>query len=226
MSAAPDDPRATSPDGPRTPWGPDPGGSPWHERVPELTAADPRLLAHCVAVATTCASLARCCGLDDHEVAVAQLAGLLHDVGKAPSLRRDGELHHLTGARLLRDAGDERLARLVAHHSGGRFEAELAGQDLGAYEREQSLVADVLDLADLTTQPNGRPISIRGRYADIRERYGVRDGDAIALDLFVPDLTGVVARVTARIEGDTLRRRLSASWEPPAGRTRRAADGP
>jgi HD superfamily phosphodiesterase len=53
-------------------------------------------------------------------------AAFLHDVGYAPSLNWLG-FHPVDGARFLRGLGRERLACLVAHHSGARFEAEERG---------------------------------------------------------------------------------------------------
>src|SRR5215218_8547729 len=54
------------------------------------------------------------------------VAALLHDVGCASSLNRLG-FHPVDGTHFLRDNGQERLACLVAHHSGARFEAEERG---------------------------------------------------------------------------------------------------
>ena len=44
-------------------------------------------------------------------------AAYLHDIGYAPELR-DTMFHPLDAARFLRGGGRERLARLVAHHTG------------------------------------------------------------------------------------------------------------
>src|SRR5579859_5216811 len=44
-------------------------------------------------------------------------AAYLHDIGYAPSLKKTG-FHPLDGAVYLRALGEERLACLVAHHSG------------------------------------------------------------------------------------------------------------
>jgi HD superfamily phosphodiesterase len=50
-------------------------------------------------------------------------AAWLHDVGYAPALRVTG-MHSIDGARyLLRQGYPMRLAALVAHHTGARFEA-------------------------------------------------------------------------------------------------------
>ena len=53
-------------------------------------------------------------------------AAYLHDIGYAPELEDTG-FHPLDGARWLRAQGQERLACLVAHHSGAWFEAEARG---------------------------------------------------------------------------------------------------
>ena len=81
---------------------------------------------------------------DDREVLIA--AAYLHDIGYAPELVVTG-FHPLDGARWLRAEGYERLACLVAHHSGARFEAQLKGfaEALDAFAQEHSPTADVLD---------------------------------------------------------------------------------
>jgi len=60
----------------------------------------------------------------DREVLIA--AAYLHDIGYARELVTTG-FHPLDGARWLRGQGYERLACLVAHHSGARFEAQVKG---------------------------------------------------------------------------------------------------
>lgn len=60
-------------------------------------------------------------------------AAYLHDIGYAPELALTG-FHPLDGARFLRTAGHERLARLVAHHTNARGEALLRG--ITDYEEE------------------------------------------------------------------------------------------
>jgi hypothetical protein len=95
-------------------------------------------------------------------------AAYLHDVGYAPELEDTG-FHPLDGARWLRASGHERLACLVAHHSGARFEA-------AAFAEERSIVADLLTYCDLTTDPDGRPVTFSNRLAGIDSRYA-RDSD-------------------------------------------------
>src|SRR5438552_18730858 len=72
-------------------------------------------------------------------------AAYLHDIGYAPSLNKTG-FHPLDGANYLRSLGHERLASLVAHLSGARFEAQLRvyAAELDAFPRECSATADAL----------------------------------------------------------------------------------
>ena len=80
---------------------------------------------------------------DDREVLIA--AAYLHDVGYAPSLATLG-FHPVDGARWVRDQGHGRLASLVAHHSGARFEAEERGMvaELEEFEQPDGPVLDAL----------------------------------------------------------------------------------
>ena len=70
-------------------------------------------------------------------------AAYLHDIGWAPELVDTG-FHSIGRARWVQRHGFERLARLVAHHSAARFEAELRGLAplLAAFELEESPTAD------------------------------------------------------------------------------------
>ena len=62
---------------------------------------------------------------EEREVLIA--AAYLHDLDYAPALVQTG-FHALDGARHLHTLGRERLAGLVAYHSGARGEAELRGR--------------------------------------------------------------------------------------------------
>jgi hypothetical protein len=72
----------------------------------------------------------------------------------APSLNRLG-FHAGGGARFLRAQGQERLACLVAHHSGARFGAEERDlvEELAAFPVQDGPVMDALTFADMTTGP-------------------------------------------------------------------------
>src|SRR5215813_14495968 len=89
-------------------------------------------------------------------------AAWLHDIGYGPAVADTG-FHPLDGARLLRRIGaDDRVARLVAHHSCAVYEARVRGleQDLLAeFEPEESVTYDALVFCDMTTGPDGEETS-------------------------------------------------------------------
>jgi hypothetical protein len=103
-------------------------------------------------------------------------AAWLHDVGYAPRLNRLG-FHPLDGARYVRQQGQERLASLVAYHSGARFEAEERGlvEELAEFAPEDGPLLDALAYADMTTGPAGQPVDLEERLAEILERYPTDD---------------------------------------------------
>lgn len=126
---------------------------------------------HVQGVASTAARVSRAFEGEDRAHLVA--AAHLHDVGYAPTLRVTG-LHQLDGAAHIRSLGEERLARLVAHHSEARFEVELRGwaDELGKYPHEASPVSAALIYCDLTTGPTGATMRLKDRVAEVFERYG------------------------------------------------------
>ncbi|MGL5830164.1 MAG: HD domain-containing protein [Angustibacter sp.] len=107
----------------------------------------------------------------DREVLVA--AAYVHDIGYASALAVTG-FHPLDGARFLRAEGRDELAVLVAHHSNARGEAALRG--MNEYEDEfpygATLLDDALTICDMTTSPDGHPISLDERIVEIVDRYG------------------------------------------------------
>ena len=95
----------------------------------------------------------------------------------------------------LRNLGHERLARLVAHHSEARYELEARGfgEELAAFEREKSPVADALTYCDLLNGPTGCPVSIEERVREVERRYG--QGTIVdALRMALPALRAAVER--------------------------------
>lgn len=108
-------------------------------------------------------------------------AAWLHDIGYAPALVESG-FHPLDGARYLREVehADERLCRLVAHHSYAAIEARrrgLAKELEGEFPPVDGLVADALTYCDMTTSPDGVPVEVETRLAEIASRYG--EGDLV-----------------------------------------------
>lgn len=112
-------------------------------------------------------------GVVGREGEILVAAAWLHDIGYAPEVKETG-FHALDGARYLRDHGyPDRIACLVAHHSGARFEAAERGlvEDLAAFELEDSPVMDALIAADLTTGPNGVLCTYDQRIDEVLARY-------------------------------------------------------
>ena len=93
-----------------------------------------------------------------------------------PSLAATG-LHQLDGARYRRDAqhADALLCRLVAHHSCAIIEAGergLAGILRYEFDPAPDVLASVLTCCDMTTSPDGQPVPVEQRLAEIHDRYG------------------------------------------------------
>jgi hypothetical protein len=100
-------------------------------------------------------------------------AAWLHDVGYG----LPGGYHPTAGARALRLAGHEELARLVAHHSSAALRAQMLG--LPSVEAEFPLpvgpdrgLLDLLDVSDLTTGPHGERIDPATRLRGVADRHG------------------------------------------------------
>lgn len=105
-------------------------------------------------------------------------AAWLHDVGYTGRLATTG-FHPLDGARYLRDSGtgDRLLWLLVANHSCAEIEAEarglaepLQGEFPIVDEHDRWLVAAVT-YCDMTTGPDGQPLPVNDRVAEILSRY-------------------------------------------------------
>lgn len=144
-----------------------------------------RRWSHVAAVGALAGRIAPAFGADG-ETLVA--AAYLHDIGYAPELAETG-FHPLDGGRFVRAQGHEHLARLVAHHSGGRREAQLRGFD--GYCDEFPFADGPLDHAltfcDLTTGPDGSPVTLAHRVEEIEQRYGSDHVVALAIRASVPE---------------------------------------
>ena len=149
--------------------------APWAQQCARvlLYEALPRRWAHVQGVAARARSLAPVLGADAD---LLEAAAWLHDVGYAPGLVTTG-LHQLDGARYLRDAqhADAMLCRLVAHHSCAIIEAGergLAGALSYEFDPAPDVLASVLTCCDMTTSPDGQPVPVERRLAEIHGRYG------------------------------------------------------
>ena len=128
-------------------------------------------------------------------------AAWLHDVGYAPRLNRLG-FHPVDGARYVRQQGQERLAALVAYHSGAWFEAEERGlvDALAEFEPEEGPLVDALTYSDMTTGPAGQPVELEERIAEVLERYPPDGPVHRAIKRSHPMLREAVERTLARLE--------------------------
>lgn len=138
-----------------------------------LAGSLPRRWSHTQGVAGKAELVAHVVG-EDGDLLVC--AAWLHDIGYAPQLVVTG-FHPLDGARYLRDVeqADDRLCRLVAHHSCASIEArnrDLAGDLAAEFAEVGGLVADALVYCDMTTSPDGDPVDIDTRLTEIIDRYG------------------------------------------------------
>jgi hypothetical protein len=149
------------------------------------------------------ASISRVLG--DH-ADVVEAAAWLHDIGYAKPLVVTG-FHPLDGARYLRDAGfgDRSLWTLVAHHTCALVEAGERGLD-GVLAAEFP-VGDVdpftlaaLTFCDMTTGPDGQPVDVDERIAEILDRYPADHVVHRSITRAAPRLRAQTAEVSAVLE--------------------------
>jgi putative nucleotidyltransferase with HDIG domain len=130
-------------------------------------------------------------------------AAWLHDIGYAPDVVETG-FHPLDGARYLAGLGaPKRVVNLVARHSNAILEAELRGiGDLVAvFPDEGGALRDALWYCDLTTSPDGRPVSSADRIGEIQERYGPGHIVTRFITDGAPELLAAIARTERRLAG-------------------------
>jgi hypothetical protein len=153
---------------------------------------------HVQAVAAQARRVSRALAPEDRAYLVA--AAWLHDVGYATSLSRLG-FHPVDGARYVRQQGQERLASLVAYHSGAQFEAEERGlvDALAEFEPEDGPLLDALTYADMTTGPAGQRVDLEERIAEILKRYPPDDPVHRAIRRSHSVLREAVERTRARL---------------------------
>ena len=149
--------------------------APWAQQLARalLQQPLPRRWAHVQGVAARARSLAPVLGADAD---LLDSAAWLHDIGYAPGLAVTG-FHPLDGARYLRDTqhADTMLCRLVAHHSCAIIEAGergLADVLRREFEPSPDLLGSALTFCDMTTSPDGEPVPVDRRLAEIHDRYG------------------------------------------------------
>ncbi|WP_413808516.1 HD domain-containing protein [Streptomyces sp. OE57] len=160
----------------------------------------PRRWAHSLGVAKRAASLRPILGRDAD---LLEAAAILHDIGYSPSIATTG-FHPLDGARFLRDqeGADERVVRLVAHHSCALLEAEERGlrEELeGEFPMERPELVDALIFCDMTTTPDGGHTTPAARLDEIVQRYGPDTIVARFIQRAAPEIHAAAARVESRM---------------------------
>src|SRR6266540_2927114 len=122
-----------------------------------LSEGLPRRWAHTQGVAAQARSLAPILGNDTD---LLEASAWLHDIGYSPNL------------------ADPRLCNLVAHHSCAITEAEERGlsDHLAAeFTPEREDLTQALIYCDMTTGPDGQPMTVDARLSEIATRYGETD---------------------------------------------------
>lgn len=131
-------------------------------------------------------------------------AAWLHDIGYADVTRVSG-FHPLDGARhLQRTSWGGPLAGFVAHHSGARFVAAERGLDgdMRGFADPgfwTGRLADALTCADQTTNPDGEPVDVESRLADMLRRHGPDSPQARVHHVRAPEVRAAVARTEQRL---------------------------
>jgi hypothetical protein len=153
----------------------------------------PRRWAHTQGVAGRADSLVPVLG---EEADLLAAAAWLHDIGYSPDLADTG-FHPLDGARYLRDVQgvDERLCRLVAHHSCAVYEASERGLHealIAEFAPERPELVEALTYCDMTTGPDGRHLDVADRLAEIHSRYGPEHLVSRSISAATPYITSAV----------------------------------
>ncbi|MER6394264.1 HD domain-containing protein [Streptomyces sp. NPDC001523] len=173
----------------------------WAYPLAESLLADPlpRRWAHSLGVAERARAIADILGPDAE---LLEAAAVLHDIGYSPDLAETG-FHPLDGARHLRSIGaDERVVRLVAHHSCAWMEAEARGlRDVleAEFSREDEHLADALCFCDMNTTPDGTPTNPVDRINEIAGRYGPESLIGQFIRRAEPEIMMCTVRVLTRV---------------------------
>lgn len=141
----------------------------------------------------------------NHDPDVLVAAAWLHDIGYAPAIAASGTgFHPLDGAHYLRhtEQVSPLICRLVAHHFCALDRAaELGLADVLAREFAcpPGDLADALTYCDMTTSPDGEPVPVGQRLAEIRARYGPGHTVTRSITTSEPQIIMAVHRVPNRL---------------------------
>ncbi|WP_431897604.1 HD domain-containing protein [Nonomuraea sp. bgisy101] len=166
----------------------------------------PRRWEHSRGVGTRGEEIAPILGEDAELLA---MSAWLHDIGYAPDLVDTG-FHPIDGARYLRDVhgADELLCKLVAHHTCAAIEAEDRGL-LDILEREFPMerpdLVEAITFCDMTTSPDGLPVKVEDRLAEISSRYGPEHLVTGTIQKATPCILSAVRTVRERLDSADVR---------------------
>lgn len=165
----------------------------WRMLVLETCREMPALLPHSAVAALRARDYATRLDLPADDQDLCEVAALTHDIGKTPALNQLG-FHPLDGAAYALARGEPRLAGLIAHHSGARYEAAILGLTI-PYPHETSVVQRIITVVDGTTTQQGIVVSICERQRDVIARHGATSVAAKAMDLFRSELEDAVRQL-------------------------------
>lgn len=159
----------------------------------------PKRWAHTWGVARRAQQIAPAFEPGEREVLVA--SAWLHDIGYASPVAVTG-MHQVDGARYLAGLGVPfRVCALVAHHAGAAAVADLVDltDTLAVFDDEHSAVRDALWYCDMTTGPDGRPMTFDERMAELRGRRSADDPVVVALAVNEGERAAAVRRTEVRL---------------------------
>jgi len=171
----------------------------WRSMVLDRCRERPALLPHVAVEAVRARDYATRLHLLDDERALCEVFALTHDIGKVDVLRTTGtDFHPLDGAAFALAfalaCGEPRLAALIAHHSGARYEAALHGLTI-PYPYEDSVISQIVTVVDASTLQSGIVVPIAERLRDIADRHGPESPPVRAMQAFWPELVAAVQSI-------------------------------
>jgi len=167
----------------------------WRSTVLDLCRERLTLLPHVAVEALRARDYAVRLRLPPDDQALCEVFALAHDIGKVDALRTTGtDFHPLDGAAFALAHGEPRLAALIAHHSGARYEATLCGLTI-PYPYEDSIVNQIVAVVDASTLQSGIVVPIAERLRDIAHRHGPESPPVRAMQAFWPELVAAVQAI-------------------------------
>lgn len=136
---------------------------------------------HTQGVARTATTLAHALPLTNMDRVLLICAAWLHDIGYATPTAHNW--HPLDGALLLRGMELDLVANHVAWHTTAAEEAAYLGltEHLHAFPEPGGIVADALTYADMSTGPDGSPVTFEQRLREVEHRRGVESFQAVTM---------------------------------------------